>query len=137
MNISLLRNSALVHTHTVRRQGKILMRKFISSFGGFSVKAFTNRDIVGLRIWLTPPLPDPPYRHLAPRSFASSGKGRCNAFASFHGARHPDVAFLLRRQDDRHGLRVDWLGCGVLRVTIWRPRGRGMGSLNGARDQDI
>jgi hypothetical protein len=38
------------------------MRKFISSFGGFSVKAFTNRDIVGLRIWLTPPLPNPPYR---------------------------------------------------------------------------
>jgi hypothetical protein len=44
------------------------MRKFISSFGGFSVKAFTNRDFVGVRIWLTPPLPDPPYRHLAPRS---------------------------------------------------------------------
>jgi hypothetical protein len=44
------------------------MRKFISSFGGSSVKAFTNRDFVGVRIWLTPPLPDPPYRHLAPRS---------------------------------------------------------------------
>ena len=63
------------------------MRKFISSFGDFSVKAFTNRNIVGLRIWLTPPLPDPPYRHLAPRSFASSGKGRCNVFASSQGAR--------------------------------------------------
>jgi hypothetical protein len=68
MNISLLRNSALVHTHTVRRQGKILMRKFISSFGDFSVKAFTNRDIVGLRIWLTPPLPDLPYQYRAQRS---------------------------------------------------------------------
>jgi hypothetical protein len=44
------------------------MRKFISSFGGFSVKAFTNRDFVGVRIWFTPPLRDPPYRHLAPRS---------------------------------------------------------------------
>jgi len=44
------------------------MRKFISSFGAFSVKAFTNRDFVGVRIWLAPPPPDPPYRHLAPRS---------------------------------------------------------------------
>jgi hypothetical protein len=50
------------------------------------VKAFTNRDIVGLRIWLTPPLPDPPYRHLAPRSFASSGNGRCNALCLIPGA---------------------------------------------------
>jgi len=37
-----------------------------------------------------------------------SGNGRCNAFASSHGA-HPDVALLLRRQDHRHCLRVDWL----------------------------
>jgi hypothetical protein len=35
-----------------------LMRKFISSFGGLSVKAITNRDFVGVRIWLTPPLRD-------------------------------------------------------------------------------
>jgi hypothetical protein len=66
MNISLLRNSALVHAHKLwspRKKGfPLLMRKFISSFGGFSVKAFTNRDFVGVRIWLTPPLPDPPCR---------------------------------------------------------------------------
>jgi len=91
MNISLLRNSALVHTHCAspRKKGLPLsMRKSISSFGGFSVKAFTNRDFVGRT-------------HLAhaaaarsslsaPRATifdASSGKGRCNAFASSQGAR--------------------------------------------------
>ena len=62
------------------------------------MKAFTNRDFVGVRIWLTPPLPDPPYRRLAPRFDASSGNGRCSALASSHGA-HPDVAFCLEEID--------------------------------------
>jgi hypothetical protein len=91
------------------------MRKFISSFGGFSVKAFTNRDIVGLRIWLTPPLPDPPYRHLAPRSFASSGNGRCNALCLIPRRVHPHVAFFRRRQDHWHCLWVDRLNDRVRR----------------------
>jgi hypothetical protein len=94
MNISLLRNSALVrhcrkiatknskcgephnfddlcNVH-VRRQGKkgvpLLVRKFISSFGGSSVKGFTNRDFFAYALWLTPPLPDLRYRHRARRS---------------------------------------------------------------------
>jgi hypothetical protein len=51
MNIGLFRNSALVHTRkncaSPRKKGfPLLMRKFMSSFGGFSVKAFTNRDFL-------------------------------------------------------------------------------------------
>jgi hypothetical protein len=37
---------------------------------------------------------------------ASSGRGRCNAFASSHGA-HPDVALLVGGQDHRQRLRID------------------------------
>jgi hypothetical protein len=113
MNISLLRNSALVHTRTncasPRKRGfPLLMRKFVSSFGGFSVKAFTNRDFVGVRIWLTPPLPVPPYRHPA-RQSAVHHRARAAAMPWPHptARAHPDVAFFRRRQDHWHCLWVD------------------------------
>jgi hypothetical protein len=85
-----------------------LMRKFISSFGGFSVKAFTNRDFVGVRIWLTPPLPVPPYRHPA-RQSAVHHRARAAAMPWPHptARAHPDVAFFRRRQDHWHCLWVD------------------------------
>ena len=41
---------------------------------------------------------------------ASSGKGRCNALASSHGARSQTSAFFLRRQDHRHRLRKQPVG---------------------------
>jgi hypothetical protein len=68
------------------------MRKFISSFGGFSVKAFTNRDFVGVRIWLTPPLPDPPYRHLAPRSLTHHQTKVAARLCFISRRAHPHVA---------------------------------------------
>ena len=45
---------------------------------------------------------------------ASSGNGRCKAFASSQGAQ-PHVAFLVGRQDHRHRLRMDRLDDGVRR----------------------
>src|SRR5882757_10350525 len=40
---------------------------------------------------------------------ASSGKGPLQALCLIPGRAHPDVALLIRDQDHRHRLRVDWL----------------------------
>ena len=46
---------------------------------------------------------------------ASSGKGRCSAFGLVPWRAHPNVALLLRGQDHRHRLRMDWLDHGIRR----------------------
>jgi hypothetical protein len=63
------------------------MRKFISSFGGFSVKAFTNRDFVGVHLAHAAAARSSLTARAATIRNASLGNGRCNAFASSHGAR--------------------------------------------------
>jgi hypothetical protein len=59
---------------------------------------------------------------------ASSGNGRCSAFASSRGA-YPDVTLLFRREDHRHCLRIDRLDhcvrCGRQEaIDEMRPRDR-------------
>jgi hypothetical protein len=46
---------------------------------------------------------------------AASGSGRCKAFASSQGARHPHIAFLFGGQEHRHSFRMDRLDDGVRR----------------------
>ena len=62
------------------------------------MKAFTNRDFVGVRIWLTPPLRDPPYRHLAPRSLTYH-QATVVAAPWLRPMARPDVAFCLDEID--------------------------------------
>jgi hypothetical protein len=74
--------------------------------------ALMSLATVGTTIKLTGPID----LTLAPRITilsASSGNGRCNALASSHGARIPNVAFLISRHDHRHGLWMDRRDVGV------------------------